>query len=127
MICSLGLQLKYIRFKKKSFPTVGEVLKTRKYSFFWISKISIIHEKEEYEANLFEFRAKDQVGTKIEIMYVPQDITFSDKSVLISKILKRLNLYLFDRPTVLKKEQSPTPFYLLILIFGFFISHIYSF
>lgn len=119
MLGSLALQLKYIRFKKKSFPVGAEVVQVTKRNFFWISELALIHEKVEYRVNLFETKAKDQVGSKIEVMYVPQDISYQDQSIVISKLLRKINLYFFEKPIVLKKDQNPLPFYFVIMLIGF--------
>ena len=122
MICSLILQISYIRFKRKSFPTKGEILGVKKNLLFWKTDVLVIHEKSEYQTNLFEFNAQNEVGKIIDIMYVPQDITSPDKSILISKVLTKLNLYFFDKPTVLTRKQSPTYLSITLLLLGMIIS-----
>lgn len=122
MITSLGLQLSYIKFKKKSYPAQAEIKEIIKRRFFNVLRIKILSEKQNYEATIFKFKISKKPGDLVDIVFNPYSINEEDQSIVISKIFQKLNSYYFDKPIVYLKGQNPLPFYLALLMAGFVIA-----
>lgn len=122
MITSLGLQISYIRFKKKSYPATAQIKEIIRRKFFNVLRIKISDEHKSYEATIFKFKTENNPGDQIEVMYNPFSIHEEDKSIVMSRILKKLNVYYFDKPIVYYKDQNPLFFYIGLLLLGFLIA-----
>lgn len=124
MISSLALQIKFIKFKKKSYPAKALVTDVIKRKLFNVYRLKILLNQTSYQATAFKFKAKTKVGSEVEVIYNPYLISNEDESIVFSKILKKLNLYYFDRPIIYFKNQNPLWFYTGLLLLGFLIASI---
>lgn len=124
MISSLALQIKFIKFKKKSYPAKALVTDVIKRKFFNVYRLKILLDQTSHQATAFKFKAVAEVGSEVEVMYNPYLINNEDESIVFSKILKKLNLYYFDRPIIYFKKQNPLWFYIGLLLLGFLIASI---
>lgn len=122
MLTSIALQIKYIRFKKRSFPGTAEITSIQNKRFFYVINLSMKLSSGSFEFYAFKFKVDKSVGDKIEILYDPSQLNVEDNSIVISKILQRLNIYFNDRPTVYLKGQSPLKFYSGILLVGLLLT-----
>lgn len=122
MITSLGLQVSYIRFKKRSYPAQAEIKEIIRRKLFNVLRVNIMADNKNYEATIFKFKTQKAAGEKIDVMYNPYTIHEEDQSLVLSRIFKKLNLYYFDKPIVYLSGQNPLPFYIALLFLGFLLA-----
>lgn len=122
MSCSLALQLKFIRFKKKSYPATAEATRVIHKKLFKVIKLKLLLENANHQVTIFKFKSNIKVGSRVDIIYNPYLLNEEDSSIVFSKILKKLNLYYFESPIVYLKNQNPLFFYMILLMLGLLIA-----
>lgn len=122
MITSLALQIKFIRFKKKSYPATAVITESIHRKFFSVFKLKMLVNKQDQYVTIFKFKANIEVGSEVEVMYNPYLLNEEDQSIVFSKVLKKLNLYYFGDPIIYFRNQNPLYFYSALLFIGFLIA-----
>jgi hypothetical protein len=121
MLSSMYLQVKYIKFKKRSMPATGLLKKLNHHKFFYTAEIQFNNEKVETHGQVFFWKNKKgdkqlQEGQSVEIIFNPHLQIKRDRSILFTPIFNRLGLV--KHPTVFFTGQNPAALHIFLLVIG---------
>ena len=116
MIASLYLQVKYIKFKKRSMPASGVIKKINNHKIFYTAEIEFKIESKSHYGQVFYIQGKHSLNEAVDIIYNPVFIIAPDKSVVLTPLLRKINLLKF--PTIFFSGQNPAGLHILLLILG---------
>lgn len=121
MLSSMYLQVKYIKFKKRSMPATGVIKKINNHKLFYTAEIQFSDDTRETHGQVFYWKNKKGdkkiiEGQSIDIIFNPHLQIKRDRSLLFTPLLNRLGL--MKHPTIFLAGQNPASFHIFLIFLG---------